>query len=253
MAEKMPILPRQFVLGIPFVTAPLHEVLDRVESGGGLVVLPSGPGMRTLDSDAVYREALLGADYPLPDSGFMVLAWNLLHRPRLKKLSGYKYIVALLDRKTLHEPGASFWVMPSAESAARNREFLAGKGIALDDAHTYIAPLYQPPFEDPVLLSRLEALRTRHVFLTVGGGVQEPLGNYLRRNLSYRPAIHCIGAAIGFLSGDQVEIPRWVDRATLGWLWRILWRPARFIPRYWQARHLFGLIWRCHDRLPELR
>jgi UDP-N-acetyl-D-mannosaminuronic acid transferase (WecB/TagA/CpsF family) len=71
--------------------------------------------------------------------------------------------------------------------------------------------------------------------------------------LRYQPAIHCIGAAIGFLSGDQVKVPQWVDRATLSWLWRIFWKPKRFFPRYWEARHLFGLIRRYRDQLPELR
>lgn len=253
MAVIRPILPTQHVLGIPFVTAPLDEIIERVDGDGGLVVLPSGPGMRTLASDGIYRAALRGADYPLPDSGFMVLVWNLLYRPKLKKLSGYKYIVALLAWPSLQAAGAMFWVMPSAASAERNREYLASQGIALDEDHTYIAPFYQPPYEDPVLLSKLEALRPRHVFLAVGGGVQEPLGFFLRSRLSYRPAIHCIGAAIGFLSGDQVQIPRWVDRATLTWLWRILWSPARFLPRYWEARHLFGLLRRYRDQLPELR
>lgn len=245
--------PTQRVLGVSFFTGTLEEILDRVDHDGGLVVLPSGPGMRTLDSDPVYREALLGADYPLPDSGLMVLIWNLRYRPMMKKLSGFKYIAALLDRPSLKEQGATFWVMPSAASAERNREFLASKGITPGDDHVYIAPRYQRPFEDPVLLKKLEELRPRHVFIAVGGGVQEPLGFYLRKNLCYRPAIHCIGAAIGFLSGDQVRIPHWVDRTTLTWLWRIVWSPTRFLPRYWEARHLVGLMLRYRDRLPELR
>jgi len=54
--------------------------------------------------------------------------------------------------------------------------------------------------------------------VTVGGGTQERLGLYIKRNLDYLPAIHCIGAAIAFLSGDQVKIPEWVDNCTwVGW------------------------------------
>lgn len=253
MATTLSPTPIQRILGVPFFTGKLDEILDRVDDEGGLVVLPSGPGMRTLESDAEYREALLGADYPLPDSGCMVLAWNLYYSPKLKKLSGYKYISALLERPSVKEKDATLWVMPSAESAERNREFLATKGIELDDEHVYIAPQYQRPYQDSVLLAKIEQLRPHHVFLAVGGGVQEPLGFHLRRHLSYRPAIHCIGAAIGFLSGDQVRIPSWVDHATLTWFWRIMWSPARFFPRYWEARHLILLMRRYQDRLPELR
>jgi UDP-N-acetyl-D-mannosaminuronic acid transferase (WecB/TagA/CpsF family) len=70
--------------------------------------------------------------------------------------------------------------------------------------------------------------------------------------LSYKPAIHCIGAAIAFLSGDQVRIPVWVDQAGLGWLWRSASNPPRFIPRYWAARHLATMMLRYRDRLPSL-
>jgi UDP-N-acetyl-D-mannosaminuronic acid transferase (WecB/TagA/CpsF family) len=76
---------------------------------------------------------------------------------------------------------------------------------------------------------------------------------YLKQHLTYMPAIHCIGAAIAFLSGDQVMIPVWGDRFYLGWLLRCRSDPKRFIPRYWGARKLIALIWRYRDRLPDLR
>jgi UDP-N-acetyl-D-mannosaminuronic acid transferase (WecB/TagA/CpsF family) len=101
-----------------------------------------------------------------------------------------------------------------------------------------------------VLLERLERLRPQHVILTVGGGVQEQLGWYLKRKLSYSTAIHCVGAAIAFLSGVQAPIPVWADRFYLGWLLRALWNPARFVPRYWEARKLCGLLIRYRDRSP---
>jgi UDP-N-acetyl-D-mannosaminuronic acid transferase (WecB/TagA/CpsF family) len=88
------------------------------------------------------------------------------------------------------------------------------------------------------------------VVVTIGGGTQERLGLYLKRHLSYLPAIHCIGAAIAFLSGDQVHIPTWADRRYLGWLFRCVSNPKRFVPRYWDARQLFGLMVRYRDTLP---
>jgi len=68
--------------------------------------------------------------------------------------------------------------------------------------------------------------------------------------LSYLPAIHCIGAAIAFLSGDQVHIPVWADSFYLGWLFRSISEPTRYIPRYWDARKLLPLMARYRDRLP---
>ncbi len=50
--------------------------------------------------------------------------------------------------------------------------------------------------------------------------MQERLGYALRKQLSYKPAILCLGAAIAFLSGGQANIPNWADRLMLGWLFR---------------------------------
>jgi UDP-N-acetyl-D-mannosaminuronic acid transferase (WecB/TagA/CpsF family) len=92
--------------------------------------------------------------------------------------------------------------------------------------------MYGGKVEDKELIERLQALRPKHVVITVGGGTQERLGLYLKRNLDYLPAIHCIGAAIAFLSGDQVRIPEWADRFYPGWLFRCMSSPRRYVPRY---------------------
>jgi UDP-N-acetyl-D-mannosaminuronic acid transferase (WecB/TagA/CpsF family) len=111
--------------------------------------------------------------------------------------------------------------------------------------------MYGKEVEDRALLALLERLRPQHVVVTIGGGTQERLGLYLKQRLSYRPAIHCIGAAIAFLSGDQVGIPVWADRLYLGWLFRTLADPKRFGPRYWEARKLLKLMVRYRERLPD--
>ena len=115
-----------------------------------------------------------------------------------------------------------------------------------------MAPFYGRPVTDPALLELLERIRPQHVIITIGGGNQEPLGLYLKENLSFRPAIHCIGAAIAFLSGDQVIIPVWADRLYLGWLFRSVSAPHRYVPRYWGARKLLAMMVKYRDRLPPL-
>ena len=112
--------------------------------------------------------------------------------------------------------------------------------------------MYGPRIEDRELLALVEQLRPEHVIVTLGGGTQERLGLYLKRHLSYLPAIHCVGAAIAFLSGDQVYIPVWADRLYLGWFFRSASEPKRYIPRYLEARKLLRLMVRYRDRVPEL-
>jgi len=85
----------------------------------------------------------------------------------------------------------------------------------------------------------------------VGGGVQEKLGYYLETNAGYLPGIHCTGAAIGFLSGDQMFIPDWADRWFLGWALRCISDPQRFVPRYWKAGKLVELMIHWKERSPQ--
>jgi UDP-N-acetyl-D-mannosaminuronic acid transferase (WecB/TagA/CpsF family) len=243
------------ILGIRFFQGSASDAI-RSTQAGGLVIVPAAPALKDITTNAVYREALLTADYVLTDSAFMVLVWNLLQRDDITRLSGLGYLRELLRSPDFREPGNTLWVMPTPLSSERNIEWLAEQGIQVPEACVYLAPLYSPTVDgyivDSALLERIEQLRPRHIVLSIGGGTQEPLGLFLRHHLSYLPAIHCIGAAIAFLSGDQVLIPVWADTYYLGWLFRTLAEPRRFSKRYWEARKLFALLNKYRERLPPL-
>jgi UDP-N-acetyl-D-mannosaminuronic acid transferase (WecB/TagA/CpsF family) len=236
-------------LGVDFFQGTAAEAVARME-GGGLLVVPAAPALKDLGTNANYREALLNADLTIADSAFMVIVWNRLQRDSITRLSGLEYLRELLTKPYIHEPGNCIWIMANPQSAKRNLDWLAAQGITVPDECVSLAPMYGSEIEDKPLLEMLERVRPKHVILTVGGGTQERLGLYLKRNLSYLPAIHCIGAAIAFLSGDQVKIPVWADRNYLGWLYRSVSEPRRYVPRYWEARKLFLMLFRYRERLP---
>lgn len=240
------------ILGIRFMLGNPCDAIDRISREGGLVVMPAAPALTNIAQDKQYREALLNADFALADSSLMVAIWNFLQRDNISKLSGLRYLRALMEQADFREAGSSFWIMPTPASAQRNVNWLAGNGIQLSEHQVCVAPIYGESIEDEELLRQLEEHRPRHIVVGLGGGTQERLGLYLKRNLNYKPTIHCIGAAIAFLSGDQVRIPVWVDRAGLGWLWRSVSNPAIFVPRYWSARSLAPMILRYRHRLPSV-
>ncbi len=238
------------ILGVRFYVGDSQAAVDMVSEEGGLVVVPAAPALKNLPVDHGYREALLGADFAITDSVMMVLLWNLIHRRSIPKFSGLKYLTMILKRPEMQEEGKSFWVMPTPKAAERNLNWLRSHGVAVGAQDTYLAPLYGPVISDEALLRQLEERKPQHIVLGIGGGTQERLGLYLKKNLSYRPAIHCIGAAIAFLSGDQVHIPMWVDALGMGWLLRTWSDPKRFLPRYWDARHLVPILLKYRDQLP---
>lgn len=214
--------------------------------------MPAAPALKDMGVNAEYRDALMHADLAITDSAYMVLIWNLVSHHRIGRLSGLEYLRTLLEEAEMRRPGGVLWVMASEGSAATNLGWLGEQGIVVPAECVYVAPRYGAVMEDEVLVEQMERLRPRHIIITLGGGTQERLGIYLKRRLGYRPAIHCIGAAIAFLSGDQVRIPMWADRFYLGWLFRCVSNPEYFLPRYWEARKLFALVMRYRSELPPL-
>jgi UDP-N-acetyl-D-mannosaminuronic acid transferase (WecB/TagA/CpsF family) len=118
----------------------------------------------------------------------------------------------------------------------------------------YNAPIYDKSgaIVDILLLEKLIKLKPKTIFIQLGGGVQERLGLYIKQNLGYRPLILCTGAALAFLSGEQVNIPKWVDRFYLGWLARCIFKPQIYVPRYLKAFYLIYLLQKYGDQKPKL-
>jgi N-acetylglucosaminyldiphosphoundecaprenol N-acetyl-beta-D-mannosaminyltransferase len=251
MTMETPNLKTEFrqILGIHFFVGEAQRAIDLLRNGG-LLVVPAAPALKNLPEDVGYREALLGADVAIADSALMVMVWNFLQKDNIRRLSGLEYLVKLLKQANLMVSRRSFWVMANRTSAERNLAWLREQGIEVLPEDVYLAPVYGPVVEDEALLGKLRERRPSDVIVTIGGGTQERLGYYLKQNLNPFPAIHCIGAAIAFLSGDQVHIPMWADRFYLGWLFRCLSEPRRFVPRYWSARKLVGMIFRYRGHLP---
>jgi len=253
MAEAATNIPEfRRILGVDFFGGSAQDAIRRMRHGG-LLVVPAAPALKDMATNADYRESLLHSDLAISDSAYMVLIWNLIAGDNLKRLSGLEYLRELLLERDIRTPGNTLWIMASPKSAKLNLAWLAEQGIEIPAENIYMAPMYGAHIDDPALLEKLNGLRPHHVVVTVGGGTQERLGLYMKRNLDYLPAIHCIGAAIAFLSGDQVHIPVFADRLYLGWLYRCFSEPKRYVPRYWEARKLLGLMLKHRSELPPLK
>ena len=243
----------QQILGVRFFDGTAREAVEQMQRIGGLLVVPAAPALVAIQYDEAYRHALVNADLAIADSGFMVLLWKILRRQSITRISGLAYLKQLLELPNLREPGRTFFVMPSEAARMKALGWLKPRNFLAGPEDFYVAPRYGTSVEDRALAETLNGRRPAHVIIGVGGGIQEKLGMHLRETLDYRPAIHCIGAALGFLTGDQKPIPDWADRFYLGWLLRLARNPRRYLWRFWAAHELPGLIYRYHEKLPPLR
>jgi N-acetylglucosaminyldiphosphoundecaprenol N-acetyl-beta-D-mannosaminyltransferase len=240
------------ILGIQFFNGDVDEAVASMFQDGGFLVAPSGTCFARLREDERYRRAIVGADMAIADSGLMVVIWRLLRRENVQRISGLKYLKHLLGK--LNGEGTKvFWVLPNERACQKLFDWSRRESFLINTENCYIAPRYGSDVEDRNLLALIEQHRPENVIVAIGSGAQEKLGYYLRENLSYRPAIHCIGAALGFVTGDQAAIPDWADRLYLGWLWRLVAQPRTFIPRLSRGLELPWLIWKYGEKLPPMR
>jgi exopolysaccharide biosynthesis WecB/TagA/CpsF family protein len=241
------------ILGIQFFNGDVEEAVAVMLRRGGFLAAPSGTCFRRLREDVSYRRAVIAADLAIADSGLMVLLWRLFRHQTVQRISGFKYIRHLLRKLKDAANREVFWVLPTERARQNLLDWSRRETFSINSENCYVAPRYGSDIEDPNLLSLIEQQRAADVIIAIGSGAQEKLGYYLRENLSYRPAIHCIGAALGFVTGDQGGIPEWADRFYLGWFFRLLAQPRVFIPRLSRAFELPWLIWKYGEKLPLAR
>ncbi|PYK71389.1 MAG: hypothetical protein DME44_08080 [Verrucomicrobia bacterium] len=277
------------MLGIDFFVGTAAEAVAHVSKNGGLVVAPAAPSFIALQDDPDYRGAIADADLAIADGGWAVLFWRLLRHEKLNRVSGLALFKALLETADARTPRNLFFILPSEKAKTKTLAFARTSAYPITAGDCYVAPHYSagqtllpaepikadkrerlpyifdfpssishlatlsPGIADPNLVSIIEQRKPKHIIIGVGGGMQDKLGSYLKHQLSYRPGIYCIGAAPGFVTGDQIVIPMWADRFFVGWIFRLFAQPRTLLPRFWSTRRLPGLILRYGRELPEVR
>src|SRR5271154_3229591 len=102
MTDSPPIQTHR-ILGIDFFDGSAKAAIE-IMRDGGLLVVPAAPALKDLDRNPGYRESLLNADLALADSAFMVLIWNRLQSPPIKRLSGLEYLREFLLEADVRQP-----------------------------------------------------------------------------------------------------------------------------------------------------
>ena len=259
------------MLGVDFFVGTAAGAVAHISKHGGLVVAPAAPSFIALQDDPGYRRAIADADLAIADSGWAVLFWRLLRREKLTRISGLALFKALLETADARVPGNLFFVLPSEKAKTKTLEFARTSLYPITINDCYVAPRYSScghgsvdreegervserhgySIADDTLVAIIEQCKPRHIIIGIGSGMQDRLGSYLKHQLGYRPGIYCIGAAPGFVTGDQIIIPTWADRFFVGWIFRLLAHPRTLLPRFWRARRLPGLILRYGRELPR--
>ena len=207
----------------------------------GLFVFPAAPALASIKKSSKYYESLRKADLVFFDSGFLVLLLKVFKNISVNKFSGYKFLNLFFDYLRKNKNKSIFCIDPNLKFSKSNKNFL--KSLGVKKIHNYLAPNYKiKNFSDKKLLMKIKKARPEFILTNIGGGKQEILGLYLKKNLKIKTSILCTGAAISFFTKDQAPINRFIDQFYLGWFVRLIFNPSVFLKRYLYSLRLIPMI-----------
>ena len=206
-----------------------------------LFVFPSGSGIPLIKEDKKYYTSLKKADFVFFDSGSFVLLLSILKNIKVNKFSGYKFLYIFFNYLKKNKDKKIFCIDPNLLFSKSNQRYL--KKIGIKKIYSYIAPNYKTSnLVDRKLIKRINKVKPDYILTNIGGGTQEILGLYLKKNLKNKTTIICTGGAISFFTGDQAPINKFIDKIYLGWLLRLIFNPLIFYKRYLYALRLFPMV-----------
>ena len=218
-----------------------YKNFDKFIIKKGLFVFPAGPALVNIEKSKKYHESIKRADLVFFDSGFFVILLKIFKNIGVDKFSGYKFLKLFFDYLKKNKNKKVFCIDPNLKFSKSNKFFLKNLGIKI--VYNYLAPEYDMDnLSDKKLLDLIKKVRPNFILTNIGGGKQEVLGLYLKKNLKFNTTILCTGAAISFLTKDQVPINDFIDRYYLGWLVRLIFNPFTFFKRYMIGLKLIPMV-----------
>ncbi len=209
----------------------------------GLYLFPSAPGISSINIAKKYYNSLKKADLVFFDSGFFVILLKIFKNINVERYSGYRFLKYFFTYLKQNNDCSIFLIEPSKKISTSNKKFILKLGIKKKNFNNYIAPIYNPSkINDKILIKNLKKKKPNIILINIGGGIQEILGLFLKKNLSNKCRIICTGAAISFFTGQGSPINDFVDKFYLGWLIRLIYFEKKFYSRIFYSLKLFKIV-----------
>ncbi len=197
----------------------------------GLFVFPAGPALANIEKSEKYYKSIKSADLIFFDSGFFVLLLKIFKNIHVYKFSGFKFLGLFFNYLKKNRNKKIFCIDPNLNFSKSNKAYI--KKLGIKKIQNYVAPKYDPVnLSDQRLIKLIKNFNPNYIIINLGGGIQEVLGLYLKKNLKQKTTILCTGAAISFFTKDQAPINELIDKYYLGWLIRLIYNPFVFFKKY---------------------
>jgi N-acetylglucosaminyldiphosphoundecaprenol N-acetyl-beta-D-mannosaminyltransferase len=237
------------VLGVPLAVTDYGRTLDWIDAtvangGAGYICVAAVHTVMACQEDAGLREAVLGADFTVPDGQPLVWALNALGHDLPDRVYGPE----LMDRASARaaESGLRFYLY-----GGRNQGALAelARTLRLRHPGLKIVGGHCPPFrplsdaEEDAVADEINRSGADVVWVGIGVPKQEKWMARMRDRLD-APVLIGVGAAFDFHAGLVPQAPDALQRLGLEWAFRLVQEPRRLWRRYlrYNPRFVLGFL-----------
>ena len=233
------------IMGVEIAVTDMQKTLALIESRleawrGRYICVANVHTTVTASEDEAYRQVQNGAAMALPDGG-PLSAFSRKHGfPEAARVTGPDLMREVLARSA--EKGWRHYFYGSTD------ETLAILEQKLKERYpgAQIAGMYSPPFrtltpeEDAGAVERINAARPDFVWVGLGAPKQE---RWMADHQGRVQALMIgVGAAFDYEAGNIKRAPRWMQKCSLEWLYRLMQDPGRLFKRYLSTNMKF-LFW----------
>lgn len=233
-----------FILGVRVDAVTLDAVLARIEAfiadGRPRQIVTVNPEfVMAAQSDAEFRRIINASALALPDGTGIWWASRRLGRPLPERIPGVDLVERLAALSAIRGYRLYFLgAMPGV--AERAVAVLHGCYPGLVVAGTYAG---SPRVEDEAfIVARVCAARPDILLVAYGAPAQD---RWIARNLDQLGVPVCIGVggSFDYIAGARPRAPRWLRRAGLEWLHRLVTQPWRWRRMLALPRFAWRVLW----------
>ncbi|MGD1950458.1 MAG: WecB/TagA/CpsF family glycosyltransferase [Leptolyngbyaceae cyanobacterium] len=211
-----------------------EELLERLDTDGGVVVTPNVDHLMKLQHDEEFRDVYSAVDYRVCDSKILMYAAQFLGTPLCDKISGSDLLPWFCDHNR-DNPDVKIYLLGAApgvaELAQQRINARIGREIIVE-SHSPTYGFENSPEECEAIVERIRASSANVLVVGVGAPKQEKWIVKHRDKLPNIKTFLAVGAAIDFEAGHKPRSPEFVTELGLEWLYRTMSEPKRLWRRY---------------------
>ena len=209
-----------------------REALSGIPDGKKLINTINAHSYNTAQKDELFAEALKNGDYLIPDGASIVKAcrWLKAKSQPIERVAGWDLFEFEMNK--LNRKGGKCFFMGSSLKAVDYPNIVV---------ESY-SPPYKPEFTDEdnrAIVDAINAAKPDLLWIGMTAPKQEKWAYSHWNELDIDCHAGTIGAVFDFFAGTSQRAPRWWQKHSLEWLYRLFAEPRRMWRRYVIGNPLF--------------